>query len=218
MDNITIWIAILSFASSLVVVLITSCVTLVSKRIDAQQKRDEHLLALQKIYLTRKIEVAEKTVGRWNLHISKLNWAHNYYSNLDLSKNVTDTEFQIQENIANVINAKVIDIQFSSDDYQNVYFDNIVLVEDSNIIVIALNKVYEELNSLIIEISRLAESYLSEEDVAEKRIILNAYNIAEDSFEAKRTEYLRMNIELKNIFEESAKHIRQQLLASYDPV
>lgn len=70
--NLALWIAGLGFLSSLVVVAINSIVTLKSKKIDAQIKKDEQAYGYKMEYFKRKLSAGEKAVGRFNVMIAAL--------------------------------------------------------------------------------------------------------------------------------------------------
>jgi hypothetical protein len=88
-DDLALVIALCSSASSLIVVLITSAVSLASKKIDVQLRKNDQGLALQTTYLTRKFDAGEKAVEKLTLILNSLLWLKSYMNNI-LSNNYLD--------------------------------------------------------------------------------------------------------------------------------
>ncbi|SFQ50425.1 hypothetical protein [Hymenobacter arizonensis] len=123
--NIAIWISIFSFASSLLVVLITSAVTLASKKIDAQQKKDDHNHALRTIFIARKVEAAESAIAKWTTHLKHWVVIKSIYEDMKsgLSSLYTPVEVEFRKQRLERVTARSEAASFTENDSFYLYFD-----------------------------------------------------------------------------------------------
>jgi hypothetical protein len=216
-NELAVWIALISFGSSLIVVLINAAVTLGAKKIDALQKRDEHTLALQKLYLTRKLEVAESTIGRWTLEIRLLTFIYNDYNTLlQAIKNGTagsepEEEFNKKFDSIITLSEKVRELHFTEKDYYPVYFkgarlsyDDGSIEEDFRRATSDLQKVYLERNELAIKCNALF-------DGPERDIVYNEYELVNAEFENCLEEYLEATSALCALYDDYRTLVREEL-------
>lgn len=214
-SSFAIAVAIIGFASSLLVVIINAVVTLLGKKIDAQQKKDEHSLALQKQFLGRKLDTAEVAVGRWTLQIKKLDWAYNHFANLNLGRDLTKDKNEYFGKTVQMINDKVSELQFTDKDYFATYFNtDIKYSNDDEEIITKQNKYYSEMNEHLTNLPKLVSKHNKAEGEERKRY-MEEFTLTFKNYESTKKSYLEYNRKTKEILEHYVNTIRSELNSLY---
>ena len=76
---------------TVLVVILQSLFSLVSKWIDVSQKKDDHRQELRKIYFQRKLEVGEAVIGRWVLLMRHMRAVRDFYATYRVDKEEMDS-------------------------------------------------------------------------------------------------------------------------------
>lgn len=114
MDN-SVVVAITSIAT----VILTGSITLLSKLIDAFQKKNEQAMVISASYINKRIQAAEAAVGKNNFSIHALNSMIRYYENFVFTKNIND---DLLKNVS-FFEEKEKAIAVDTLDFADLYFD-----------------------------------------------------------------------------------------------
>lgn len=123
--NFALYVAIIGFVSSLIVVLINAAVTLASKKIDAQQKKDDNQNALRVVFISRKVQTAEAAISKWTIHLKQ--WVLLKEMYLDIAVNnqtiYTKAEKDVKKARLSLASSKSEAASFTENDSFYLYFD-----------------------------------------------------------------------------------------------
>lgn len=132
--------------SSIATVVVTSLFNLLTKRVDSQQKLNEHKLAVRGSYVNKKIEAAQLLVNYISLILNECNKRYVYY-NSHLSEKIEDEDMF---NDVKEAEQKTNLITISGNNFGQLYFDIRHLENKSTAGWTKLNKhtsIYERLSN-----------------------------------------------------------------------
>lgn len=215
--NFALYVAIIGFVSSLIVVLINAAVTLASKKIDAQQKKDEQSYGFKMEYMKRKLSAGENAIGQITALLKTFGYLHQLH--LVKLKSYTDDEdlFYHEEIELNrkSVSEKVVsyynESAFAKNDTYYAYFPKTVISEESINSAVKADKFLDELNLLTYQFNEAATLHL-EEPAGENKSNLHkkAYALFEKMI-AKMELYIKANEDAQSSAFLYIEHIRQEM-------
>ena len=191
--DLALWIAGLGFLSSLAVVLINAMVTMASKKIDVEQKKNEQEYGYNMEYLKRKLTSGERAIGQLEIAYNALTWLSIFYIQ-DLNSVYFHEETSLQKsNAYKNIYEKMMNTTYSSDNTYAAYFSFNFHTTDENNIFTRCNNMQNHIAMLVNKANHLLESYKEEQDLTKKDELLDeAEDIGEQAEDSIR-EYLVIN-------------------------
>ncbi len=112
---------------TILVVILQSLFSLVSKWIDVTQKKEDHKQELRTIHFNRKIEVGEILIGRWTLLIRNLDNITSFFKKFDLRYYADVELYNAAADKQIAMNQKIDEFVLSDKNYFYAYFDDTVM-------------------------------------------------------------------------------------------
>ena len=212
--ELAIWISGIGFFSSMLVVLITSIVTLIVKRMDAQQKKDEQTYGYRMEYYKRKLTAGEKAISSITLQLKVLAQARlNYtqilneiYSNKEINK-------MKKEGFAAIV-SKALDSHFSNNEIYLAYFP---IESDFKDVDDALASCMNQENDtilFIIKVKEFSSKYELLPEGKEKENNTRKHKEMDEIIRKRILDYIKLNEKAENMFLVLCKKIQIQLKES----
>lgn len=193
--NLALWVAALGFASSLLVVIINSVITLRAKNIDAQQKKNEQLFSYNLAYLNRKLDAGEKAVGRLSLQLKGLSLQKINFSQI-LTQVYFDEKMQeSKQKNYEAVSLKLIESHYTNAEYYLAYFPNEFNYSDENNVITRCNHAENDALLATRALDALYERFEKEPEGNSKNTILKSLDGMYLETKEKIELYLKLNNE-----------------------
>lgn len=155
------------------------------KRIDAEQKLNEHKLSIRASYVTKKIEAGQISIGLNNIMIQKMHMELDVLMHFKQGVKFTE-EFKDKALFARKLS---FDISLERNDFTDLYFDIDNITTETNILV-------EKLESENLEINKFSSSVNVNDDMRDNALkhVDRAISLTQDII----TQYNKLNSLMRN--------------------
>jgi hypothetical protein len=209
--DLALWIAGLGFLSSLLVVAINSMVTLKSKNKDIQLKKDEQSYGYKMEYYKRKLSAGEKAIGKLSLTLTMLLTLKNFFLTVVDSENSNADALGFKFSLFEKIREKYHETGYDKDDAYFAYFSPEANYNDSNHIILRIDRAIDEINDIGFVLESQMKEYNEETNEEQKDYI---FKIAEGLFgtmKIKMQDFITLSNEAREEITALREKIRKQI-------